>query len=131
MPHRVIYASRSLIDGWGPDLLAIARAAFRRNAALGVTGALYFDRLRFFQLLEGPEGAVSELMRAIREDGRHAGVQVLSQGWTPSRRFAGWSLRVLDGDADPALRAAFPDPATLGPEPAEAAERFVGALAAH
>ena len=124
MLQRTGYASRSLIDGWGPDLLDIARAAFRRNAALDVTGVLYFDRLRFFQVLEGPPESVDLLMRDILADPRHGDVRVLVDAPARRRRWRGWALRVLDGDADPAMRSAFPAPLNAG-----AAAGFAEALA--
>lgn len=126
MPHRTIYASRSLIGGWGPDLLDIARASFARNAALGVTGALYFDALRFVQVLEGPAPAVAALMQAIRADRRHFDLRVLEDGAQDGRRFGRWSMRFVDGTAAPALREAVP---AAGPLSAAEAERLVDALA--
>lgn len=128
MLHRVIYASRSLIGGWSPDLLDIARAALGRNASMSVTGALYFDSQRFFQQLEGEAEAVAAIFDSIAADSRHFDVRVLVHGPTAMRRFAGWSMRFLDGDADRRLHAAFPDMAAMLGTPEAAADRFVDSL---
>jgi hypothetical protein len=128
---RIVYVSRSMIGGWSPELLDIARVAFARNAALEVTGALYFDRLRFCQVLEGEPEALEALMGSIRADSRHFDVQVLIETPLAQRRFGAWSMRFVDGDAAGRLVDAFPEPAAPPGRMAERAERFVDALALH
>lgn len=103
--HEIVYVSRSLIGGWGPDLLDIGREALRRNAEIGVTGALFFDGERFAQVLEGPFDAVSLLMERIRHDARHFDVRVLGETPIRSRRFAAWSMRFVDRSQAPGMAA--------------------------
>lgn len=133
MLARIAYFSRSLIGGWSPDLLDIARVALARNADLCVTGALYFDRLRFFQTLEGERETLDALMRAIAADPRHLDLRVLIDEPIRVRRFEGWHMRFIDGDADDRLAAGVPEPAfhVATDRLAHRAERFVEALAAH
>ncbi|MEM1314003.1 MAG: BLUF domain-containing protein [Pseudomonadota bacterium] len=104
--HQIVYISRSLIGGWGPDLLDIGRASLSRNAELGLTGALFFDGDRFAQVLEGPFGAASLLMERIRRDARHFDVRILRDAPVRQRRFAAWSMRFVD-------RSQAPDMASL------------------
>ncbi|MFO7855163.1 MAG: BLUF domain-containing protein [Paracoccaceae bacterium] len=133
MLARIAYFSRSLIGGWSPDLLDIARVALARNASLDVTGALYFDRLRFFQMLEGERATLDALMLGIAADPRHLDLQVLIEGPIRVRRFGRWHMRFIDGDAHDRLASAVPEPASPGDASrlADRAERFVEALAAH
>jgi len=130
---RIAYFSRSLIGGWSPDLLDIARVSLARNAALGVTGALYFDRLRFFQTLEGERQTLDALMLSIAADPRHLDLRIMIDGPIRVRSFARWQMRFIDGDVDDRLASAVPQPE--GPAGAnrlaDRAERFVEALAAH
>lgn len=77
----------------------LARTAAETNAKLGITGYLYAHTGHYFQYLEGPEPALSELMAAICKDDRHQIVQQHDLGKLKSRRFAGWSMRYLPASA--------------------------------
>ncbi|MBB3157733.1 hypothetical protein FHS07_001417 [Microbacterium proteolyticum] len=57
-----------------------------------LTGMLLYRRGRFFQVLEGPERAVDELMAKIRRDRRHAEVRVLLSEQIDERRFSEWTM---------------------------------------
>jgi hypothetical protein len=48
-----------------------------RNAAQHIGGCLLFDGLRFCQLIEGPEAAVSALWGRIGSDARHRDIALL------------------------------------------------------
>jgi hypothetical protein len=52
-------------------LLDIMRVAEARNAEMDATGILAFDRLGYYQILEGPLPAVSHLRQSILRDRRH------------------------------------------------------------
>lgn len=82
-------ASEPFDDGRLNDLLAQSR---RSNHEHDLTGMLLYRRGRFFQVLEGPQGAVDELMTKIRRDPRHTGVRVLLSERIDERRFTEWTM---------------------------------------
>lgn len=71
------------------ELLTQARA---KNRATGVTGMLLAENGRFLQVLEGPEGAVRDLMETIADDPRHEHVRVLDEAPIQARRFPDWAM---------------------------------------
>ena len=104
-------ADRDMVD----SILATAR---RRNAEIGVTGALLFTEGRFVQALEGDRDMVRATYDRIATDPRHNGVEVLASQFSDRRRFKEWSMAYV-GDSE-ALRAQFSASplAALGSRPA-------------
>ncbi len=103
---RLIYHSHSLLplDAGGLRRLhAMLAAARRRNAALEVTGVLYFDGRHFTQLLEGPPDSVEAILRSLLGDRRHDNVAVTSRVMWPHRSFRSWSMALVA--AEDRLRA--------------------------
>jgi len=98
------YVSRSRIGSDPAGVAHIARRAARRNAALGLTGALYFDDRVFFQTLEGPAEGLATVMERIARDPRHTDLRVLDRREVYSRLFEGWEMKLVDG-----ARLAAPD----------------------
>ena len=91
------YVSLSRIPAFAPEMLDLARTALVRNPALGVTGALYFDGVQFYQVIEGSPAAVEALFARIRQDPRHNGMQTLWDGPITRRRFGSWAMKFVDG----------------------------------
>ena len=91
------YVSLSRIPAWSPEMLELARSCLMRNPALGITGALYFDGVQFYQVLEGSETAITDLYTTIRADPRHSAVQTLWDGPITQRRFGAWAMKFVDG----------------------------------
>lgn len=92
--HRLVYASRSLIDPERRDeelksIFAVARA---HNGSVAVTGALYISTDRFVQILEGERDVVQSLYQSIRKDPRHDQVELAHQGPVDYRVFGAWSM---------------------------------------
>jgi hypothetical protein len=77
----------------------IAIQAIRKNKSIGITGVLYHDSRQFFQKIEGEPDVVTDLFAQIEADERHRDVIVLYRCAIPERRFAQWSLKVVDGDS--------------------------------
>ena len=100
---RLVYRSRATLPLAGAPLCDMLRAARRRNHCAGVTGLLVADRGQYLQWLEGPQAGVVQLMRSISLDRRHDSIELLSEGQVPSRRFAGWDMR-LAADRAPRVR---------------------------
>jgi hypothetical protein len=90
------WASRSLIDPYSPEMLAVVREALPRNRALGLTGALCFTPTSFFQILEGPEPDVAEVFRRIEADWRHTQVTKLEVSPIGARLFKGHEMKFVD-----------------------------------
>jgi hypothetical protein len=127
-PSKLIYASHALVGPDSTEMLAICRASLRRNARLGVSGALYFDGRFFFQVLEGARAALEGLFELIRRDRRHRGVIPLGMATIPARRFATSPMRFVDGRRLPELSRDFPM-ARLQTGCRETAARIEAALA--
>ncbi|MGF1658259.1 MAG: BLUF domain-containing protein [Rubrimonas sp.] len=94
---RLAYASRALIDGRSVEFLDLIRTSARKNAARGVTGALFFNAVEFFQVIEGEEAVIDALFAAIQVDPRHFDVALLLRDIVEARRFCGWELKMIDG----------------------------------
>ena len=91
------YVSLSRIPAWSPEMLELARSCLMRNPALGITGALYFDGVQFYQVIEGSEEAIADLYATIQTDPRHCAVQTLWDGPITRRRFGAWAMKFVDG----------------------------------
>jgi len=92
----IAYHSRNLVAQQSPDsaveIRRLLEQARRRNARLGITGALMFNEGRFVQILEGDEAPVMDLLDDIKRDSRHCDVDVLPARIVPERCFAQWSM---------------------------------------
>lgn len=91
------YVSLSRIPAFSPEMLDLARCCLARNPALGITGALYFDGVQFYQVIEGSPDAVEDLFDRILRDPRHCAVQSLWDGPIARRRFGIWAMKFVDG----------------------------------
>lgn len=117
----LLYSSQALVSETSPGQQAILEAAQSRNAQLGLTGLLHREVDLFFQYLEGPAAALSEVMGLILADPRHEGLRVLAEGACQDRRFGGWSmgftsrsnLSLFDWMAERAERARSEDPTVI------------------
>ncbi len=101
------YISRAMVDRHSVDILDIARASMRNNAALGLTGALYFDDRQFYQVLEGERERLREMFERIRRDTRHSDVVLLHEGEITRPQFPEWSMKFIDGGWVPRSRENF------------------------
>jgi hypothetical protein len=90
----LIYVSISTLrlPSQAGEVDAIVDWSRRRNAELGVTGALAFTEKRFAQYLEGPADSVDTLMESISRDPRHRAVDLVFRRPVVRRHFATWAL---------------------------------------
>ena len=94
---RLVYASRDR-HGMPPAAVgALVRQAARENLRRRISGVLLHGQGRFVQWLEGPGGAVCDLMGRIVADPRHDEVRLVGLGWTDGRRFARWPMQLAQG----------------------------------
>lgn len=113
---RLMYASRAA-DGVGTEeLAAILRKSRQHNPHSGVTGLLCLSGGIFLQVLEGGRSQVSALYNRISSDPRHRDVVLLSYDEIAERRFAGWSMGMIDlSRLNPALLLKYSETAVLDP----------------
>ena len=93
MLRRVIYISRSLIGADPQKIEEVISSSIRRNAEVEVTGMLWADGESFAQVIEGGSDQVGLTMDRIRNDRRHADIEVLLDRAVLSRQFGDWSMR--------------------------------------
>ncbi|CAN5324249.1 hypothetical protein BH09PSE1_BH09PSE1_08630 [soil metagenome] len=90
---QLVYRSVSLVGARSglqmSDILAEARP---RNAAAGVTGALTVVDGHFVQIIEGPEGALDDLVARLVRDRRHRDLRVLDRRKAKTRTFGDWDM---------------------------------------
>lgn len=113
---RLMYASRAAASVGTEDLAAILRKSRQNNPGHGVTGLLCLSGGIFLQVLEGGRSQVSALYNRISADPRHHEVVLLAYEEIAERRFAGWSMGVIDlSRLNPALLLKYSETAVLDP----------------
>ncbi len=90
----LLYVSRSCLAPGETEFEVnkIVATARSQNEPAGITGALIFTQTHFAQYLEGPADAVDALMEKLRQDPRHADVQVVRAHQFTRRHFSDWSM---------------------------------------
>ena len=113
---RLLYASRAAQPMRKEQLAAILEASRVHNQREGITGVLCFGEGIFLQVLEGGRAAVTQLYNRIAADARHHGLELLAYDEIGERRFAGWSMGLVDmARLNPALLLKYSERATLDP----------------
>lgn len=74
------------------DIEQILAQSRRNNANRRITGHLQCHGGIFFQVLEGPDETLDELMVKLRQDPRHTGMNLLFRQAISRRTFANWSM---------------------------------------
>lgn len=91
----IVYVSRAAATFDDSALTELAAQASERNAELGVTGYLYFERDRFVQYIEGNTEQVTDLMSRIEKDSRHEVLHQIRTDDVEKRRFPSWGMKKL------------------------------------
>ena len=100
MMKRITYVSRFAQPLTSDQLEQLGRSAAEKNRQLELTGVLMASGGIFYQVLEGPEGAVDDVYRTIEEDERHTDVLLLREERpVDARLFPDWSMRTINLDA--------------------------------
>ncbi len=116
---RLIYCSRAKVPT--DNLLALSAilsVSSRNNARDGVTGLLAVSGGDFVQVVEGATDRVRALMVRIRDDPRHADIEVLDEGRVSERLFSDWAMAApritpeLSREIDAAVETCRQEPAT-------------------
>jgi hypothetical protein len=74
------------------EMSNIVDIAQRRNKREGVTGVLFYENNRFFQIIEGAEKNVCKIYSSIEIDNRHTGLVKLVDQTVNERTFEDWSM---------------------------------------
>ncbi len=94
----LIYSSAATYDFTETEILNLLEKARKNNEALNVTGMLLYTDGSFFQVLEGPAGAVDELFKLIGKDERHTQVATIIREPIARRSFGEWTMGYADLD---------------------------------
>ncbi len=70
----------------------ILTTARERNAIENISGMLFFDGIKFIQILEGPEENVDRVFASITQDRRHSQIELIYRGRIFERSFADWRM---------------------------------------
>lgn len=113
---RLLYASRATDDVSQEELLKILSQSKANNPESGITGVLCSSGRIFLQVLEGGRMQVNALYNHIAADPRHQDVVVLSYEEVSERKFACWTMGLVNLDRiNPSLLLKYSESATLDP----------------
>jgi len=87
-----VYCSASSRSLSATDLMELLVPARQNNARAGLTGMLLYAEGSFFQVLEGPAGAVDALYGRIELDTRHAKLTKIIHEPIRQRVFDDWTM---------------------------------------
>ena len=102
MPFALLYVSRNRVpeNSHSRELANILAVSLANNRAHSITGALVSTPTHFAQILEGPRGAVSDLMTRIEADPRHGDIAIVARETLPRRSLPRWSLAHIGNSDD-------------------------------
>lgn len=93
---RLLYASKAVDDFSQEELLKILSQSKAHNPGSGITGVLCSSGRIFLQVLEGGRMQVNALYNHIAADLRHQDVVILSYEEISERKFASWSMGLVN-----------------------------------
>ena len=96
--HQLVYLSESTSKMSSDDLLPILNQAKPNNAAIDVTGSLFYNGGWFLQVLEGPAATLTALYEKISKDPRHKNLRLLYNEPAEFRTFTRWSMNMTNLD---------------------------------
>lgn len=115
MPFQLMYSSAATAPMGAESLEKILADARVGNRMRDVTGALVYVDGVFFQILEGEEAVVRQLVASIASDSRHHSVTVIHEAHVDARAFESWTMAYLSPTAEEmAAWAGLPATATIG-----------------
>jgi hypothetical protein len=106
--YEILYQSESVSKSLATqDLAEILKTSRLNNSKRNITGMLMYFKGEFVQILEGEEDTVSNVFSlAIKNDRRHFGVKLITQGQIAHRSFGDWSMGFV-GDEELQARVNF------------------------
>jgi hypothetical protein len=88
----LVYTSNAARDFDDKALRELLDECRFKNARHDITGMLLFRNGRFFQILEGPNRIVRDLIERIAGDPRHNNVRILIDADIERREFPDWTM---------------------------------------
>ena len=95
--NALVFMSEATFDLGSMGVLHLFAQAHRNNMSRQITGALYYDGLEFYQVMEGDPNSVDELWEIIQKDFRHQRVRLISKNGILMRSHQHWSMFVKGG----------------------------------
>lgn len=92
---RLIYTSKPTSEFKPKSIDDILSASRKNNAALSVTGLLYFNNEYFLQCLEGSRSNINTIYHRILNDTRHEAPIILDYQEILARDFSAWEMGYL------------------------------------
>ena len=93
----IAYISKATVCSQDEIQHLVSRAQVK-NAAMGISGRLFYIDTRFIQILEGGAASVGPLFQKIMADTRHRQVVTLLDRPIERRAFRDWSMQFVAGD---------------------------------
>jgi len=94
--HQLVYLSQSTRKLSKEELLALWKQAKDNNAAIDVTGSLFYNGGWFMQVLEGSDKTLTALYDKITKDPRHHDTRLLYKEPAAYRTFVRWSMNMTN-----------------------------------
>lgn len=106
----MLYVSRAVGPQTTTVTASILSTAQANNKLHGISGVLCQGRGLYLQLLEGERGELNRLYARIVADTRHKDVELLHHSEITQRRFAAWSMALVQlRDDDPMVLMNHPE----------------------
>ena len=93
---QIVYCSAAAHSIGRAELAAILETSRRNNTRNELCGMLLYSGGSFFQVLEGEEQKIDELMVALENDQRHRQITVIIREPIAERSFCDWSMGYAD-----------------------------------
>ncbi|MGB3721881.1 MAG: BLUF domain-containing protein [Pacificimonas sp.] len=90
--RQIIYISTARALQSAADLDLLLAKSRMRNEALGLTGLLLYNGVRYLQVLEGRDDIVGDRFDHIASDSRHRSIVMLSDRQIGAREFGHWTM---------------------------------------
>jgi len=90
--HHLTYVSSAATPFSADQLAELLETSRLANERREITGMLLYKGGNFMQTVEGPEGAIADLLSRLQADKRHTSFLTLLSGTREERLFDGWSM---------------------------------------
>ncbi|KAI8819979.1 Acylphosphatase-like domain-containing protein [Fimicolochytrium jonesii] len=94
--RQLVYVSQASHGLTSADMADILVEARTRNEVCNISGMLLMNNGQFMQCVEGPSGAVEELIDGIGRDERHCFMSILLDHFIETRDFDCWLMGFKD-----------------------------------
>lgn len=100
--HRIAYISQATKQFTKRDLLDLLHDSRAYNTLDNISGVLIHKQGFFFQIIEGEQEVVNELLTRLLNDPRHSEIKIILDSSADNRLFSNWAMGCADFE-DPGL----------------------------